>query len=536
MTHIPRILIVDDDRITVKTLKFSLLKNDYLIDSCFSGMDAIELVKKNEYDLVLLDVVMPVMNGYEACTKIHEISDELPVILITANTEDEYLKEGFDVGAIDYLRKPINQVELQARVKNILRIRAAEKEKEDIYDKLRKEVKLAARIQENMLPKWVYLDEQIIFASHYVPSGDVGGDLFDWIKLDAHRYVAYVADISGHGVQAALLMTAIRNILKMFVENMRTDLHIPTLLNQLNHRLSMELFDTNYMTLILGVIDTRLKQFQFLNAGHPPLLEYNTVTKKTFIYNKKGSVPMGWDTEIKYSDDDIETLQLRDDSVILLYTDGLNESIDEEGNEFGIEGLRSIIENEINVESCITFPFRLKDYMSKKNFNIKQDDFTLFCFQLQDDSNVQRDGVLTKKILFKVRSMLKDVGYTALTCEKKVLEWTGDSRLASEIELVIDEFLNNIIIHGYNYKHDAIIVIEFSFRKDKIAIKFWDKGIEWVPANINYSRENPYSFEDDIFMESGKGIHLVLSMVNCFSRMRFENINETIMEIDIEGK
>ncbi len=534
MAHIPRILIVDDDRIIVKTLKFYLLKNDYLIDSCHSGMDAINLVEKNDYDLVLLDVVMPVMNGYETCLKIHDINKDLPVILITANTEDESLKEGFDVGAIDYLRKPINKVEIQARVKNILRIRAAEKEKEFIYQKLHKEIQLAARIQENMLPKWVFLDEQIIFSSHYVPSGDVGGDLFDWIKLDKDRYVAYVADISGHGVQAALLMTAIRSIIKMFVENMKKDMHIPTLLNQLNERLSEELFETNYMTLILGIIDVSTKQFRFLNAGHPPLVEYNTTTKKTFIYDKRGSVPMGWDTEIKYTDEDIETLQLREDSVFLLYTDGLNESVDEDGNEFGIEGLRKIIEEEIEIDSCITFPFRLKDYMSKNNFNIRQDDFTLFCFQLQDNvNNVEVDGVLKKKILFKVRSMLKDVGSTAETCEKKVLEWTGDSRLASEIELVIDEFLNNIIIHGYNYKHDAIIVIEFLFRKDKITMKFWDKGIEWVPASINYSRENPYSFEDDVFMESGKGIHLVLSMVNCFSRMRFEDINETVMEIDL---
>jgi len=534
VTDIPRILIVDDDRIIVKTLKFALLKHDYIIDSCHSGMDAIELVKKNEYDLVLLDVVMPVINGYETCKKIHEIIEELPIILITANTEDKSLKEGFDVGAIDYVRKPLNLVELQARVKNILRIRAAEKEKEDIYIKLRKEVKLAARIQENMLPKWVYLDDKLIFSSHYVPSGDVGGDLFDWIKLDSRRYVAYVADISGHGVQAALLMTAIRNILKMFVENMRNDIHIPTLLNQLNQRLSNELFETNYMTIILGVIDTETRQFEFLNAGHPPILEYNTVLKKTYIYDQKGSVPLGWDTGIKYTDEDVETLQLRDDSVILLYTDGLNEAIDEDGNEFGIEGLRRIIESEINIDSCIAFPFRLKDYMSKMKFNIKEDDFTLFCFQLQDSTSIISDGVIKKKVLFKVRSMLKDVGNTASTCEKKVLEWTRDRRLASEVELIIDEFLNNIIIHGYNYKHDAIIVVEFSFIKGKLLIKFWDKGIEWVPSSITYSRENPYSFDDDVYMEGGKGIHLVLSMVNYFSRIRFENINETVMEIDIE--
>jgi anti-sigma regulatory factor (Ser/Thr protein kinase) len=128
---------------------------------------------------------------------------------------------------------------------------------------------------------------------------------------------------------------------------------------------------------------------------------------------------------------------------------------------------------------------------------------------------------------------LKEVGKTAQGCEKLVLDWTHDAQLAAKVELIVDEFLNNIITYGYNYQEDAEIVVEFRVIPDMLSIRFWDKGIEWVPENLSYSIEEPYDFELDGMDSSGRGVKIIMSMSNRFERKRYGYLNETKVEIDL---
>jgi anti-sigma regulatory factor (Ser/Thr protein kinase) len=132
-----------------------------------------------------------------------------------------------------------------------------------------------------------------------------------------------------------------------------------------------------------------------------------------------------------------------------------------------------------------------------------------------------------------LRSALKEVGKTAQDCEKLVLDWTHDAQLAAKVELIVDEFLNNIITYGYNYQEDAEIVVEFRVIPDMLSIRFWDKGIEWVPENLSYSIEEPYDFELDGMDSSGRGVKIIMSMSNRFERKRYGYLNETKVEIDL---
>ncbi|MCB5268470.1 MAG: ATP-binding protein, partial [Candidatus Cloacimonadaceae bacterium] len=114
-----------------------------------------------------------------------------------------------------------------------------------------------------------------------------------------------------------------------------------------------------------------------------------------------------------------------------------------------------------------------------------------------------------------------------------VLDWTHDSFLAAKAELIVDEFLNNIITYGYNYQEDSEIVLEFRFFPEMLSIRFWDKGIEWVPENLSYSIVEPYDFELDGMDASGRGVKIIMSMSNRFQRRRFGHLNETKVEIDL---
>lgn len=124
-----RILVVDDEPVLVKGIRYNLMNEGYEVLTGSNGLDAVRIVREQGVDLVVLDVMMPQMDGMEACRKIREFSD-VPIIMLTAKTDDMDKLMGFENGADDYLTKPFNILELKARVRALLR-RAARKEPEE---------------------------------------------------------------------------------------------------------------------------------------------------------------------------------------------------------------------------------------------------------------------------------------------------------------------------------------------------------------------------------------------------------------------
>ncbi len=540
MNQDARILVVDDDDVIIKIISIILHKNGYETASCHSGEEALELVEREYFDLVLLDVQMGKgMDGYETCRIMQKRKPDLPVILVTANQDDESVNKGFESGSSDYIKKPVSKLELLARVNKTITLKRTEKKNLQLLDDLRKDLRIAANIQEAMLPKWIFMDYNILFSSNYQASELVGGDLFDRIKLDDKRYVVYIGDISGHGVQAALLMTAVKSVIKLLVEADKDAATLAQLFTKLNERIYQELFThNNYMTMLMGVIDLEIGEFRFLNAGHPPLIIIDSESGSATVHDKKGSVPLGWMPKTKYDDDDIDHIPLKQDQIYLLYTDGIYECSNRQNQQFGLDGLISVLTNHIPIDGCISLAYKIKHYLIENNYEISDDDFTLFSFQLQNESKqfTLSSGRRVREIrrfMFVLRSALRDVGKTALQCEQLILEWTQDKKLAAKVELIVDEFLNNIITYGYNYTEDAIIVIEFILHDSKLKIVFWDKGIHWVPEAIDVNIDKPYDFDQDLMNTRGKGIKIIKSLTHTFSRRRYENLNETMIEINL---
>ena len=124
----PRVLVVDDEKLIVKGIRFSLEQDGMEVDCAYDGEEAIELAKKTEYDMVLLDVMLPKFDGYEVCQAIREFSD-MPIIMLTAKGEDMDKILGLDMGADDYITKPFNILEVKARIKAIIR-RSSKRKKE----------------------------------------------------------------------------------------------------------------------------------------------------------------------------------------------------------------------------------------------------------------------------------------------------------------------------------------------------------------------------------------------------------------------
>ena len=130
-----KILVVDDEKLLVKGIKFNLENEGYQVSTAYDGAAAVELAKKEDFDLIILDLMMPVLSGTEACMQIREFSD-VPVIMLTARSEDADKLMGFACGADDYVTKPFNILELKARIRALLKRAAPKTEQQDDTEKV----------------------------------------------------------------------------------------------------------------------------------------------------------------------------------------------------------------------------------------------------------------------------------------------------------------------------------------------------------------------------------------------------------------
>ena len=133
-----KVLVVDDERLIVKGIKFSLVQDDMEVDCAYDGEEALEMAKKTEYDIVLLDVMLPKMDGFEVCQRIREFSN-MPIIMLTAKGDDMDKILGLEYGADDYITKPFNILEVKARIKAIMR-RSSKRVTEDEKKKVSKKI------------------------------------------------------------------------------------------------------------------------------------------------------------------------------------------------------------------------------------------------------------------------------------------------------------------------------------------------------------------------------------------------------------
>ncbi len=129
-----RVLVVDDEKLIVKGIRFSLEQDGMKVDCAYDGEEALKLAKENAYDLILLDIMLPKNDGFEVCQQIREFSD-VPIVMLTARNDDMDKILGLEYGADDYITKPFNILEVKARIKAIMR-RTGKRDQNQVNDKM----------------------------------------------------------------------------------------------------------------------------------------------------------------------------------------------------------------------------------------------------------------------------------------------------------------------------------------------------------------------------------------------------------------
>ena len=200
------VLLVDDAPANLQVVN-SILKSTYKIRIATSGEKALKIANQTPApDLILLDVMMPEMDGYEVCSRLKLGADtrDIPVIFLTGQTEADDETKGFEVGGVDYIHKPFSPAVVKARVHTHLVLRGIREQLASQLLTIQNEMETARQIQLSILPREIPVIQGLDIAARYIPMTSVAGDFYDFIVVDEKRIGILVADVSGHGMPQLL--------------------------------------------------------------------------------------------------------------------------------------------------------------------------------------------------------------------------------------------------------------------------------------------------------------------------------------------
>ncbi|MFC0393450.1 PP2C family protein-serine/threonine phosphatase [Paenibacillus mendelii] len=341
-----RIAVVDDNPMNVTVVQEILKRAGYTdIVAASSGVELfgqLGLTSQGtepegspapdyDVDLILMDMMMPGVDGISACRAISQSSRlrDIPIIMVTAIGDSKKLAEALDAGAIDYVTKPINRIELLARIRVALRLKEQKDWHKERDRRVREELQLAREVQSAVLPQSIE-EDGIRISAVFRPSEELSGDLYAWHRIDDHRYGVAVIDAMGHGISSSLVCMFIASVLK---EAMTKMVDPKRVIRELNRRAQQLQFADQliqyYFTGLYMVIDLEKGTIDYVNAGHPPgmLIRGDEGVVEAF---ERGGVAIGLFDEITVEK---HTLSIRPGDRIVLITDGILDLVGTEDDD-----------------------------------------------------------------------------------------------------------------------------------------------------------------------------------------------------------
>lgn len=374
------ILLVDDNITSLKQAA-ALLRDAYKVTMVKSGEQALEFLEKYTPHLILLDIEMPDMDGFETIQriKLDERFRKIPVIFLTGNHDTATETKGFECGAADFITKPYSQEVMLHRISLQIQLASYQNRLETEKERMTAELDVATKIQASMLPQHFEIFEKKGLFSVYAnmePAREVGGDFYDCFQVDDDHMAVVIADVSGKGVPAALFMVIAKTLIKTKAKGILSPGRV---LEEVNR----EIYDTNeedmFVTLFLGILELSTGKFVCANAGHNPPIHLHKDGRAEYFSIKQNFI-LGVMPGMTFEEN---VVQLEENDKIFLYTDGITEAIDEKNEFYGEERLLARLQNpQVAGMSVKTLLDYVKEQLNFFTGNTEQeDDITMLAFQ-----------------------------------------------------------------------------------------------------------------------------------------------------------
>ncbi len=340
------VLVVDDNEANRDVLSRRLKRQGHTVAVAENGVQALEMMRTQAFDLILLDIMMPEMNGYQVLEelKADKTLRHIPVIMISALDDIDSVVRCIELGAEDYLYKPFNPVLLKARVSASLEKKWLRDQEQAYVQAVKRELELGRRIQADFLPGSLPQPEGWEIATVFHPAREVAGDFYDVFTLPDDHVGLVIADVCDKGVGAALFMALVRSLIRAFSEQIAANptdaLQSVSMTNTYiarNHHNNQSRH--MFATLFFGVLNPYTGKLTYVNGGHDAPVLTGKAGIKTFLNVTGPAVGLAADTTFTQAETTIEP-----GDILISFTDGVTEARSIEGNLFTEERLMTLLQ------------------------------------------------------------------------------------------------------------------------------------------------------------------------------------------------
>lgn len=473
------VLIVDDDAGNRDMLAKRLSREGLKVETVSDGFAALAALSRKSFDVVLLDVMMPEIDGYEILcqAKQNPATRDVPVIMISALDELESVIRCIEAGAEDYLPKPFNPTLLRARLSASLekkRLRDAEQKYlqdiEVVQKRLQSELGEAARYVRSIIPEPQQKAPRTDWK--YVPSTELGGDAFGYHWVDSEHFAIYLLDVCGHGVGSALLSVAAMNVLRSgSLPN--TDFRDPAaVLSALNAAFPMERQNNLYFTIWYGVYHAPTRLLRYSSGGHPPALLIQPAKEGSAV-SKRLQTPgliIGVMQESKYTTGE-ETIP--PGATLAVFCDGCYEVSDVSGEIMAFEDFEAFM--GLNAARGDGLE-RLQEWVIERHGK----------GSLDDDFSILRVhfDVMADHLQVVIGSTLEEIP----PANERIAQWLGSIGASVEAihfaTLCVEEIVSNCIKYGCADSQLHKIEVHIKSGDSKVQVEFCDEGREFNPLTV----------------------------------------------------
>ena len=378
-----KILAVDDEVDILQLIEMTLISDGFEVVTASNGIEALEKARIHMPDLILLDLMMPEMDGFEVIENLKQAPEmrDIPVVMLTARAQAHERIEGLSAGADDYIVKPFELEELRLRIESILAHTRKTKYinpligalgdwfTEDGVEQFAEHLRTASAIQQHLLPQLEPKLAGFDISGLLESSMSISGDFYDFVPLGDNRLGIVIADVRGKGIPAALLMVMIRTSLRLVC---REDISPSSVLKRVNDLLVIDTAPDFFATIVYGILDPKSMTFTYSNAGHcyPMLLRGEKIEEL-----QTGGMILGC---FGFAEFETETIELESGDKILFYTDGLTEAeFEAEGEFYGEERLEQVFKKNSNLPADELCRKIREDLFGFCGTNQQKDDITI---------------------------------------------------------------------------------------------------------------------------------------------------------------